>query len=193
MKRFVWISFVSLSISCANAQTPVAGAQNAVTISFNAAVLQSNEAQKALDELQKKFAPQEAQIKALNTEVDGLKKQLSATGDKLTDVERSARIQAIDGKDKQLQREMEDYKNDSQTEAQQIYQTMAQKMYAFLQEYAQQHGYRFVLERGAVDNPIVWYAAENTDITTAVVQAYNTKSGIPAPPAKPTIPERKNN
>jgi Skp family chaperone for outer membrane proteins len=161
--------------------SPSESLQHAVTISFNAVVLQTNEAQRHMNDLQKKFAPRQAHMKALNDEVEGLKKQLSATGDKLEDAERNARMQSIESKEKQLQREMEDYKNDSQTEAQQAFQAVAQKVYAFLQEYAQKQGYRFVIERGAAENPVVWYAAENADITTAIVQAYNAKSGVAAP------------
>jgi outer membrane protein len=197
MKPFSGIFLFLLVTAGAQAQARTEAAtgalQNAVTISFNAAVLQTNEAQRSLGDLEKKLAPREAHIKALNEEVDGLKKQMSTTGDKLADAERTTRLQAIDSKQKQLQREMEDYKNDSQTEAQQAFQAVAQKVYTFLQEYAQKNGYRFVLERGAAENPVVWYAAENTDITAAVVQAYNAKSGIAAPATKPAAPERKNN
>jgi outer membrane protein len=188
MKWKIWMllcAFVAGS-ACGQTQASPAGAlQNSVTISFSAAVLQTNEAQKSMADLQRKFAPRQARIKAVNDEIDGLKKQLSATGDKLAEAERDARVQAIENKEKQLQREMEDYKNDSQTEAQQAFQAVAQKVYAFLQEYAQKRDYRFVIERGAAENPVVWYAAESADITAAVVQAYNTKSGVAAPAAIP--------
>jgi outer membrane protein len=49
-------------------------------------------------------------------------------------------VQTLDARNKQLQREAEDYRNDSQTESQEAFQTVAQKVYPFLQEYAKRHG-----------------------------------------------------
>jgi hypothetical protein len=40
------------------------------------------------------------------------------------------------------------------------------------------HGYTFVIERGSIENPVVWYVANTADITTTIVQAYNAMSGI---------------
>lgn len=188
MHRYVY-AFLMLAAGCC-AQTAAPAPQNTVAVSFSTAVLQTSEAQRDLGELQKKFAPREAHLKALNGEVDAQKKELDATGSKLSDVEKNARVQAIEAKEKQLQREVEDYQNDSQTESRQVFQAVAAKLYAFLQEYAQQHGYTFVIERGSAENPVLWYAAENADITAPLVQAYNAKSGIAQPPAKPSPPQK---
>ena len=46
--------------------------QNIVTVSFNAAVLQTAEAQKEMGALQTRFGPRQAQLKALNDEVEAL-------------------------------------------------------------------------------------------------------------------------
>jgi len=183
MKWQILILLCSSVVGSARAQVRATAGplQSAVTISFNTAVLDTSESQKNMADLEKKFAPRQAHIKALNGEVEDLKKQLSTTSDKLAESERSERMQSIESKEKQLQREMEDYRNDSQSEAQQAFQNVAQKVYVFLQEYAQKQGYKFVLERGAAENPVVWYAAESADITAAVVQAYNAKFGVAAP------------
>jgi len=86
----------------------------------------------------------------------------------------------LNTKDKQLQREAEDFKNDSQQDSQQAFQRVAQKMYSFLQEYAQQHGYSAVLERGTDSAPVVWYATNNMDITDQLTKAYNVRPGASA-------------
>ncbi len=151
--------------------------QNIVTVSFNAAVLQTAEAQKEMGALQTKFAPRQAQLKALNDEVEALRKQISNTGDKLSDTEMATREQALENKEKQLQRQAEDFRNDSQSESQEVFQRVAQKVYAFLQAYSQQHGYSAVIERGSDAAPVVWYAADNMDITEQLVKAYNAQSG----------------
>jgi outer membrane protein len=154
-----------------------------VTVSFNAAVFQTAEAKRELGALQTKFAPRQAQLKALSDEIEGLQKQLQTTADKLSDAERATREQSFSAKEKQLQRDEEDFKNDSQSESQQIFQGVAQKVYAFLQTYAQQHGYPVVIERGSDASPVVWYAAANLDITDQLIQAYNAQSGVTAPAA----------
>ena len=166
--------------------------QNIVTVSFNAAVLQTAEAQKSIASLQTRFAPKEEQLKTLNAEVETLRKQLTA-GSTWSDAERATREQSLESKEKQLQREAEDFKTDSQTESEQILQKIAQKLYAFLQTYSQQHGYAYVIERGSDANPVVWYAAANLDITGDLIKAYNaqTTTASPIPTSKPaaTLPQ----
>jgi outer membrane protein len=49
---------------------------------------------------------------------------------------------------------------------------------------AQQRGYTLVLDVSQQQNPVL-YASESTNITKEVVDAYNLKSGVPAPPARP--------
>ena len=76
------------------------------------------------------------------------------------------------------------FRNDSEAEGQQAFQKIAQQVFAFMQEYARQHGYTIVIDRGPDSAPVVWYAAEEADITDRLVKAYNAKSGIPAPNAQ---------
>lgn len=144
-----------------------------VTFSFNSAVLGTAEAQRNLDSLQKKLAPRQQQLQKLSDALETEKKQLTENSSKLTEPDRAQSISDINLKDKQLQREADNLKSDFETESQQIYQRVAQKLYAFLQEYAQQHAYVAVLERGSDAAPVVWYAANNLDITEEVVKAYD--------------------
>jgi outer membrane protein len=183
------LSVSTLAIAC-QAQSPPSQpiTQNIVTVSFNAAVLQTAEAQKEMGALQTKFAPRQAQLKALNDEVEALRKPINNTSDKLTDTEMATREQALENKEKQLQRQAEDFRNDSQSESQEVFQRVAQKVYAFLQAYSQQHGYSAVIERGSDAAPVVWYAANNMDITEQLVKAYNVQSGS-TPAESPAAPK----
>ena len=185
MKRFVSISTLLLAVALAGAlqaqeQATAPAATGVVTVNFNAAVLQTAEAQRELSALQTKYAPRQTQLKSLNDEVAELQKQLQATADKLSDAERANREQSLNTKEKQLQRDSEDYKTDSQSDSQQVFQSVAQKMFIFLQTYAKQHGYSVVIERGSDAAPVVWYVAGNLDITDALVKAYNAQSGAAA-------------
>jgi outer membrane protein len=163
-------------------------AQNLATVSFNTVVLQTAEAQKGLGALQTRFAPREDHLKALNSEVEALRKQLAANSN-LNDAERTTEERSLESKERQLQREADDFKSDSQSESEQIFQRVAQKVYAFLQTYSEQHGYTFVIERGSDTNPVVWYAAAKTDITDEVIKAYNAQTGGDAPKSGKALPE----
>ena len=165
------------------AQAPGAGnptASSIVTLSFNNAVFGTAEAQRDLGALQKKYLPREQQLQKLSDDIEASKRLLGDSSTKLSESERNQRVQDLNVKDKQLQREAEDFKNDSQSESQQAFERVAQKMYAFLQEYSQQHGYSAVIERGTDAAPVVWYASNNVDITDQLTNAYNLRPGASA-------------
>jgi outer membrane protein len=48
-------------------------------------------------------------------------------------------------------------------------------------DYAQKHGYTLVLDAGDQQTTTVLYAVPAYDITKDTIDAYNLKSGIPAP------------
>jgi outer membrane protein len=173
----------------ANAQTSPAAAAPAgpakiAVIAFQVAVAQTNEGQRNFADLQKKFAPKEAQIKSEGEELDTLTKQLQTQGDKLSDAERANKAKLIDEKKKKAQRDLEDAQNDMNTEMQELYNALASKVYDVLANYAQQQGYTLVLDVAQQQNPVL-YASESTNITKQIIEAYNVKSGVPAPPAQP--------
>jgi outer membrane protein len=194
MKRSIVFAITlasGLALSAA-AQTPSAPATPAVpakvaVIAFQAAVGQTNEFQRNFADLQKKYEPKRNQLKTLADEIDGLEKQLQAQGDKLSDAERANRTKTIEDKKKQAQRFAEDAQNDLQGEMQEIYNTVASKVYDVLSTYAQQQGYTLVLDGSGSQqqSPVVLFAGQNIDITKAIIDAYNVKSGVPAPPPQP--------
>jgi outer membrane protein len=163
-----------------------AGPAKIAVIAFQVAVAQTNEGQRNFADLQKKYDPKRQQLKALSDEVENLTKQLQAQGDKLSPAEQQSRAKAIDDKKKQLQREAEDAQNDFQSEMQELYNGLASKVYDVLAGYSQQHGYTLVLDVAQQQNPVL-YASESTNITKQIIDAYNLKSGVPAPP--PGAPE----
>jgi outer membrane protein len=172
------------------AATPT-GATKVAVINFQAAVFQTNEGRRNLSELQKKFDPKRTQLKTQADEIDTLKKQLQASGDKLSDSERETRTKSIDEKEKALQRDGEDASNDYQQQMQQTYQQLAEKVYGVVQSYAAQQGFGLVLDASAGQQqlPTVLWANQSTDITKVVIDAYNVKSGVPAPaPEAPAAP-----
>lgn len=181
----------------APAQTPAASAAPAAAapaipakvavIAFQVAVAQTNEGQRNFSDVQRKFEPQQAKLKALNDDIENLKKQLQAQGDKLSPTESAARTKKIDEETKELQRSAEDARNDYQSAIGDMYNTLASKVFEVVESYAKEQGYTLVLDGSQQQSPILW-AAETTDITKPVIAAYNVKSGVPAPPAGTTAP-----
>ena len=173
--------------TAAAASVPVTGATKIAVINFQQAVGQTNEFQRDLADLRKKFEPREQQIQQQNTESETLKKQLQTSGDKLTDADRQTRLRTIDDKTKSLQRTAEDLRNDEQTDGQETFQQVGQKVYDVMVSYAQQQGFGLVLDASQQNSGVLW-PSPGSEITKAVVEAYNAKSGIPAPASVPSAP-----
>jgi len=112
---------------------------------------------------------------------------LQTQGDKLSETERASRAKTLDEKKKKAQRELEDAQNDMNGEMQEMYNGLASKVYDVLSSYAQQQGFTLVLDVAQQQNPVL-YASESSNITKSVIDAYNVKSGVPAPPAQPAAP-----
>jgi len=169
-------------------QAAPAGPAKVAVIEFQAAVGQTNEFQRSFTDLQKKYEPKRNELKTQADEIDSLEKQLQAQGDKLSDAERASRAKVIDDKKKQAQRFAEDAQNDLQGEMQEAYNGVASKVYDVLASYAQTQGFTLVVDGSSSQQqaPVVLYASPSTDITKAVIDAYNVKSGVPAPPPQPT-------
>ncbi len=178
------------SSAASTATAAASGPSKIAIIMFQAAVAQTNEGKRDLEEVEKKYQPKQTQLKQQSDDIDTLKKQLQTQSATLTDTERAQKLKSIDDKEKSLQRSGEDAQNDFQQEIQQTYAQIAQKVYGTLQSYAQQNGYTVVLDASQQQSPVL-YATQGNDITEAVIAAYNTKSGIAAPPPSapsPTTP-----
>ncbi len=177
------------SAPATSAAAAPAGPTKIAVIAFQVAVAQTNEGQRNFADLQKKYDPKRQQLKTLSDEIDSQTKQLQTQGDKLSEAERATRAKSIDEKKKTLQRQAEDAQNDMQQEMQELYNTLASKVYDVLAGYSQQHGFTLVLDVAQQQTPVL-YASESTNITKAIIDAYNVKSGVPAPPpsAQPSAP-----
>ena len=161
--------------------TPQAIDAKIALVAFEQAVFATNEGQKAVQDVQKKYEPTKAKIDALSAEVDSLKKQMQAAPTTMTDEERATRLRAIDAKEKQLNLDAENANTSYQSDLQAAYGTVAQKVAGVMRGYVQTNGYTLLLDVGGQASNVMW-AQQNTDITQAVVDAYNKSSGVAAPP-----------
>lgn len=161
-----------------------AGPTKIAVIAFQVAVAQTNEGARNFADLQKKYKPKEDLLKGRSDEIESLTKQLQSQGATLSEAARAAQARTIDEKKKRLDRDAEDLRTTGGQEANEMYNTLASKVYDVLASYAQQQGYSLVLDVSQQQNPIL-FALPSTDITKPVVEAYNVKSGVPAPPPQP--------
>ena len=160
------------------------GATKIAVIAFQPAVAATNEGRVAFAKVQQRFQPKQAELKGLSDQIDALKKQLQADGSTLSPDERATRLRTIDDKEKSLQRQAQDAQSDFQQAMSEAYQGIAAKFYAVLQDYCQANGYGAVFDMSTQQTPVVW-ASKTADISQAVVQEYNQKSGVAAPPSQP--------
>ena len=145
-------------------------------------------------DLQKKYTPQKAKIDGEAAEVTSLREQIRALPANTPDEERANREKSLDVKEKQLQRDEEDASNAYQGELQEAYGKVAQKFGQSAVKYAQDNGFTLLLNEGGgnqqAQNPVLW-RSDTTDITQAVINAYNTASGIAPPPPSAPAPTRR--
>jgi outer membrane protein len=160
------------------------------TINIEQAVVNSNEGQRDFEALRKKLEPKQNELKGQNDELEALQKQLQTQGEKLNDDARATLVKQIETKKKSFDRSVQDAQEDAQNQQKEIFQRILQKMAPVIVKHAQESGFAMIVDTSNPwpQSPILWYG-ENGDITRAVVDLYNTQSGVPAPaasaPAKP--------
>jgi Skp family chaperone for outer membrane proteins len=160
-----------------------AGGSKIAAINIEGAIFASNEGQRDMDALQKKFEPKSTELKGKNDEIDALKKKLNTQGASLNDESKADLQRQIEAKQKSLDREAQDAREDFQTQQNEIGQRILQKMAPIILKYANENGLGVIMD---TSNPwpqgqVVW-AAPSVDITKPIVDAYNVQSGVPAPP-----------
>jgi outer membrane protein len=167
--------------AAAPAPAPQAVPAKIALIEYEQATAATNEGQKALQDLQTKYLPKKTQLTALQTEIESLSKQLQSAPATMPQEEKDSRARTIDMKQKQLQRDGEDASTAFNSDMQEALGKIAQKMGPVVVKYVQDNGYTMLLDntgqQGGLN--IMW---GGTDISQAVVDAYNASSGVAAPP-----------
>ena len=168
--------------------TPQAIPAKIALVAFEQAVFATNEGQKTVQDIQTKYKPKKDQIDTLSHEVDSLKKQLQSAPATLSDADRAAKMKEIDAKEKRLNHDAEDAQTAYNTDLQEAYGKVAAKVSTTLKKYVSDSGFTLLLDVSSQQSNVMW-ANQSTDVTQAVVTAYNTSSGVAAPvPSAPSAP-----
>jgi Skp family chaperone for outer membrane proteins len=154
------------------------------TINIEQAIFASNEGRRDFEALSKKFEPKQNELKGLNDEIDGLKKQLSAQQDKLNEDARDKLVKQIETKQKSFDRATQDAQEDFQAQQGEIGNKILTKMAPLLQKYAVDNGYGLLIDTSQPwpRGPAIPIGS-GLDITVPIVEAYNAQSGVAAPAA----------
>jgi outer membrane protein len=158
-------------------------------IEYEQVTAATNEGQRALQALQKKYEPQKTQLQALQAEIESLTKQLQGAPTTMSEEERASRARTIDTKQKQLQRDGDDATNAFNAEMQDVLGAIAKKLGPIVIKYVQDNGYTMLLDNTGQQGglSVLWLQPGTTDISQAIVDAYNASSGVAAP-AVPSAP-----
>jgi outer membrane protein len=164
------------------------------TINIEQAVVGTNEGQRDFEALRKKLEPKQNELKSQNDELEALQKQYATQNEKLNEDARATLQKQIESKKKSFDRSVQDAQEDAQNQQKEIFQRILQKMAPVIVKHAQESGFAMIVDTSNPwpQSPILWYG-DGGDITKAVVDIYNTQSGVPAPAAsgaatKPATP-----
>ena len=160
------------------------------TISMEQAIFATNEGRRDFEALSKKLEPKQNELKNQNDEIDALKKQLNAQEGKLNDDARANLVKQIETKQKSLDRQLQDAREDAQNQQNEIAQRIIQKLGPVLIKYAADNGFGVIMDTSQPwpQSPVVWWG-EAVDVTKPVVDLYNSQSGVPAPASSGAAPK----
>jgi len=181
------------SAATSSAPAPVAapgGSTRIGTINIEAAIFASNEGQRDGDAVAEKLKPKQTELKAMNDEIEGLKKQLNTQGASLSDDAKAELTKKIEQKQKTLERNNTDLQEEVRGQENEIAQRILRKMGPLIVKYAGDNAFGLIIDTSTnnqwPNGPVLWQNPA-IDITKPIVDAYNVQSGV-APPAKPSTP-----
>ncbi len=178
--HFILAIAVLLSVS-ALAQNGIAAAPSVPTpaatntkigiINIQEAIFASNEGRRDFEALNKKFEPKQSELQTINKEIDDLKKQLTAQGDKLNEDAKSVQVRQIEQKQKSLQRSYEDAQAEFQGQQNEILNRIGQKLLGVLDKYAKDNGYTLILDVSSQQSPVLW-AGPSSNVTEPIGETF---------------------
>lgn len=169
------LSVIALGLLAAKTRrqaTPDSAPSKIGIVNIQDAIIATNEGKKEFDALQQRFAPKQNELKTLNDELENMKKDLQAKGDKLNADERANLAKNLEVKQKTLQRNFDDAQNEFQQAEQEVTSRIGGKMLNVLEKYAKTNGYTVILDVSNPQTPVLW-ASQDTNITKELVDSYN--------------------
>jgi outer membrane protein len=154
------------------------------TIFGQNAIVSTQEGQKASAALNAKYAPKKDEFTRKQAELQTLREQLKKNLATMNTEARDRLNQAIDAKNKELQRIGEDSQNALEQEMGVMLQELGDKLLEIVRQYASRNGYTVVFDVSMPDGPVLW-ASPSVDITNEIVKLYDQAHPVAPVPATP--------
>src|SRR5215471_9861665 len=178
----------ALAQAVAAVTTPASVPSKIAFVNLQEALIECNEGKQEAAALQQKFAGRQSALKAQDDEIKKLKQDYQTASAKLSEEERSARMQVIQEKQKAFERSYADFQAEIQEAQQEALGRVFKKLLPVVEKYATANGYTAVFDVSNPQTPVVWIRKDSM-ITKQVVEAYNaeTAAAAPAPVPPPSV------
>ncbi len=153
-------------------------------INFQGAIASTAQGKQMLAAVQKQFAPQRTQLAHYGQEIAAQQKQLSDGAATMSAEAKATLTDDIAREQRDAQQLQQDAQSDVQTAISNVVSQVGNKMAPLIEQYAAAHGFALVVDTsvGWPRNPVL-FAQPSTDLTQAMVAAYNAKYPAAAAPA----------
>ena len=181
-KSLYFLPVLLWGAAVAPAQTPT----KVAIIHVQSAILATKDGQKAQQDLQATFTPRRSAIEKKQQDLASLQDQLKKGSATMSDAAKEKITKDIDGLNKSITREGEDFDAEVQQAEQKIMNDLGQKMMDVIIKYATQNGYAMVVDVSNPQTPVLW-ADQSINITEPIVKLYDqAHPGAAAPAAAPS-------
>ena len=158
------------------------------TIFAQNAIVSTQEGQKASAALTARYTPKRNEFNRKQTEMQSLRDQLKRGQATMTADARDRLNQAIDARNKELQRLGEDSQSALEEEEGAMMQQLGDKLMEVVRDYASRNGYAVVFDVSMPNGPVLW-ASPSVDITNDIVKRYDRAHPAAATPG--AVPPQK--
>ena len=160
------------------------GGSKIAIINMQDAVMRTQEGQKLARELQEKYGPTQQRLETQQQEIVSLRDQLSRGANTMSDEARRKLTREIQTKERSMQRDVEDARQEFNDTQQKASGAMFQKMVAVIDKHAKTNGFSIVFDISAPQSPVL-FALNEILITNDVIALYDQENPVAAAPAAP--------
>ena len=160
------------------------GGSKIAIINMQDAVMRTQEGQKLARELQGKYGPTQQRLETQQQEIVSLRDQLSRGANTMSDEARRKLTREIQTKERSMQRDVEDARQEFNDTQQKAAGAMFQKMVAVIDKHAKTNGFSIVFDISAPQSPVL-FALNEILITNDVIALYDQENPVAAAPAAP--------
>jgi Skp family chaperone for outer membrane proteins len=184
-------------LTLAAGQTPAQTAAPAKIgiLNAQAALFSTKDGQAASEELKKRFEPKIAELQKKETELRDIQDRISRGQNTMAPVALQELQKQFDQKKKAFDRDKQDLDDEGNAAESKITSELSEKLKKVIDKIGLDGGYTLIIDVSNPNTGLVYFQ-EGTDITQAVIEAYDKTvstakpavSAVKPPPAKPATP-----